>query len=203
LDDAINQLILSRPDANVVTTDLTLVAGTRQSLPDNSFSLIDIYMNKGSDGSNGLPIYQVERQHLDYFSSWQTAVPQSIITEFAYDLRTPKTFWVSPPSDGTSIIEMDYSAMLNEFAKMSDDFDTILDMTIDLKDVFKGPIVNYMLYLLYSTDSSSGEDRAIAQRYEQAFYQSLSIEYKASIVHTPTNVETISGLSTTQAPAGA
>lgn len=194
LDDAINQLILSRPDAYVKTAVVNLVVGTRQSIPEDAYSLIDIYMNKGADGSNGAPILQVERKNLDYFSNWQQSVRATVIDEFAYDMRTPKTFWVSPPSDGTSRVEMDYSARPIAFANMPDDFDSVMLMEIPVDGVFKGPIISYMLYLLYSTDSSSEADRNVAARYEQSFYQALGIEYQAAAVAAPTLAETRTGV---------
>ena len=42
------------------------------------------------------------------------------------------------------------------------------------------PICYYMLYLLYSTDSTSQLDKSIAASYLQQFQQSLSLEYQAN-----------------------
>lgn len=198
LDDTLNQLLLARPDANVKTVDYMLKRGTRQSLPDDAYSLIDIYMNKDDDGKAGLPILQVERKNLDYFSNWQAAPAQKEIYEFSYDLRTPKSFWVSPPSDGTSVIEMDYSAKFDTFADSVYDFDFIMGTEVPVESVFKGPIISYMLYLLYSTDSSSAQDRQVAAAYERSFYQSLGLEYQANVAYRPTNEETETGVPTVQ-----
>jgi len=194
LDDAINQLILSRPDAHVVTATVVLVPGTRQTLPEDGLTLIDITANKTVAGVIGGPIFQVERQNLDYFSSWQTVTPGSLIEEFAYDIRHPRTFWVSPPSDGTASVEMDYSAKVPEYAKMADDFAVVMEMEIPVSPVFKGPLVYYMLYLLYSTDSSSANDRNVAAQYERSFYTSIGAEYQATLTVIPHNAPTQSGV---------
>ncbi len=191
LDDAINQVILSRPDAHVKTAIVQLVKGTRQSIPTEGYSLIDIYMNKipagGGTYDNGAPVFQVDREDLDYFTDWHSMPSDPTeISEFAYDSRSPRTYWVSPPVGNTTVhIEMDYSYGCPEYAKMTEEFEDIGALEIPMPDVFKNAIVAYVLFLLYSTDSTSVNDRQVAQRYEQIFYQALGLEYKASIIVMP------------------
>lgn len=190
LDDALNQLILSRPDSHVKTEVINLTEGTRQSLPTDGYNLINIYRNMGYiDGSSwteGAPILQVDRDELDLFSSWHESTADNIVEEFAYDKRTPKTFWVSTPAGSDAYVEIDYSyGMEVKYGSLTDDFSDILDLVIPIDELFKEPIVSYMLYLLFSTDSSSLNDRQIAQQYEQSFYQSLGIEYQASELAEP------------------
>lgn len=191
LDDAINQLILSRPDAHVKTSVVKLTKGTRQSIPADGYSLIDIYMNKTlvSPGvyDNGAPVFQVERKDLDYFSDWHSvSANPTEITEFTYDLRTPRTFFVSPPVGNNDVyVEMDYSYGADQFALMTSDWATTILLDIPVNDVYRGPLVSYILFLLYSTDSTSTYDRQIAQRYEASFYQSLGLEYKAAALVVP------------------
>lgn len=192
LDDSISKLILVRPDSHVKTAIHGLSQGTRQVLPSDGVVLIDIYMNKEDNGdgtwANGAPVLQVERKDLDYFSDWHNAgSTTSDIDEFAYDARSPKTFWVSPPPANADevFVEMDYATPLPPFSEMSDDFDTILEMDIDMEDTFKSALIAYMLYLCYSTDSGSANDMAIAAQYEQSFYQGLGIEYEASLMVQP------------------
>lgn len=204
LDDAINQLILLRPDAHVKTEVVKLQQGTRQSIPAAGYALIDIYMNKtpvdvpNGVFDNGAPVLQVERKDLDYFSSWHTIDKNPTeIEEFAYDMRTPRTFWVSPAIGANDVyVEMDYSYGSIEYAKQLDamTFDEVCGLTLEVEDVFKAPLISYMLYLLYSTDSSSVIDKDIAQRYEQSFYQALGLEYQSSVVVMPKIELTNSGV---------
>jgi len=191
LDDAILKLILVRPDANVKTAIVGLAAGTRQEIPADGYSLIDIYMNKDGvspNWTNGAPILQVERKDLDYFSNWHvTGSTVTDIDEFAYDARSPRTFWVSPPPAmaDTVYVEMDYSFGVPPFSRMAETFDDILDMEVPIEDIFRSALVLYMLYLCFSTDSSAMNDMTIAAQYEQSFYQSLGIEYQASLLVQP------------------
>lgn len=198
LDDAINQLILSRPDANVIHSIVQLIPGTQQSIPDDGYTLIDIYMNKkaiiNDDNTIGFlnyrPVYQVERKDLDYFDNWQAhfnAPGVDYINEFAFDLRSPDIFWVAPAVGSTPVyVAMDYSGGIEKYGDMIDiPLSTIEQMEIPIKEVFKGPIIDYFLYILYSTDSTSVVDREVSAAYQAAFYQALGLEYNASTVSSP------------------
>lgn len=194
LDDALLQLVLARPDSHIKTAVVQLDSGTRQTLPAEAFSLIDIYRNKGTAGyTDGSPIWQVNRKDLDYFADWHATptVAPTEVTEFSYDVKSPKTYWVSPaPVAGTNIfVEMDYSYAFTTYAGMA--WNTALTQVIDCDDVFLGPIVSYMLYLLYNTDAASQYDKSTAEQYKQTFYNQLGLEYKASVITTPVPGDTI------------
>ena len=191
LDDAISQVILSRPDANVKTSTVTLKQGTRQTIPADGYSLIEIYANvldvSEEKVTFGRPIYQIARKDIDYFRDWHNddSIPGEII-EFSYDRRSPKTYWVWPPVGRSQVrVQMDYSFGVAPFGDIDQEEDAIFSLEIPLDEMYRTPIVNYILYLLYSTDSSSQLDRQLAQKYEQSFYQSLGIEYSASLKAMP------------------
>ena len=203
IDDALNQLVLIRPDCHVKTSIVKLEKGTRQTIPSDGCSLIEIYMNKKkiedteTDSftyENYYPIAHVERTDLDYFSNWQTysssSVTKDYITEFAYEQKSPRTFWVCPyVGDKDVYVEMDYSYAFPSIAAIPADMDgtwkSTENYTIDLHDTWMGPICDYVLYLLYSTDSTSAVDRQVAQSYLQSFYQSVGTEYQSTSTVAP------------------
>jgi bcep22gp58 len=197
LDDAINQLIAVRPDSYVTIEPVKLKPGNRQDIPDDAYCLVDIYSNavKNPDGSftYGPPIYQVERKDMDYYSNWykNTFSNTGIVMEFMYDRKTPRTFFVYPavPSGRDVFVEMAVSKQAPEFSSLTDDFDVVMEMDMPVTGVFKTPLINYMLYLVYNTDSTSANDRQMAATYEQSFYRGLGQEYNASIVAMPKIVE--------------
>ena len=194
--DALNQLVLLRPDCHVKTDIIKLNTGTRQRLPSNGCALIDIYMNKKAvitdEGDtvfhDSYPITRVDRIELDYSSAWHTwfKSDKKYVTEFAYDTKSPDTFWVTPPVEDSSVyVEVDYSYPFYDILSI-DDVQEIRDYEIDLPDIWMGPICNYVLHLLYSVDSTSQLDRQIAQSYLQSFYQSINLEYESSNRVSPT-----------------
>lgn len=189
LDDAINKLIMMRPDVWVKTDVVKLNPGIRQTIPDDAYALIDIYCNATKEEDNtftfGEPVFQVERRDLDYFSDWRRTTPSDVVYEFVYDRKTPRQFFVNPPvaKDKDVYVEMAYSAPYVSFAEMDDD--VAMQQDLQLMGNYRGPIVDYMLYLAYSTDSTSANDRQIAQQCVQSFYQSLGQEYNASVIAMP------------------
>lgn len=198
LDDAVRQLILSRPDAHVAHEVVRLSQGTQQTIPSEGYTLIDIYMNKKAvvdeqgvtTYQNYRPVWQVERKDLDYFDNWQDPDFAGVdyINEFAYDVRSPRVFWVVPFVGTTPVyVEMDYSYGVPQYGTMdSIAVEDIMDMEIpDIVDTFLNPIVSYMLSLLYSTDSTSMVDREVAQRYEASFYNALGLEFNAVEIVKP------------------
>lgn len=188
LDDALNQLVLVRPDAHVKVSSVQLATGTRQTVPADCLALIDIYRNKGALGTtDGAPIWQVNRKDLDYFADWHTAptVAPTEITEYSYDPKYPDIYWVSPAVAATPniFVEMAYSYPFTSYAAQG--WATAIGQTIPCHETFKGPICSYMLYLLYSTDSSSELDKTVAESYRVDFYNALGIEIKASTAAAP------------------
>lgn len=203
IDDALNQLVLLRPDCHVKTAVVKLNKGTRQTLPEDGCTLIEIYMNKKkeinpSSGEeeffNYYPITHVERNDLDFFSNWQSysnaATSKDYITEFSYEKKSPKVYWVSPYVGEKDVyVEMDYSYTFPRVGDMlPDDTGSYIEAEqteIDLQDIWLGPLCNYVLYNLYNVDSTSQLDRQIAQSYLQAFYQSVSLEDSSASAVVP------------------
>ena len=198
IDDALSIIVMIRPDAHVKTEIVKLEPGTRQSLPKDGIALIEIYMNKKAildNGgeitgySNSYPIAHVEREDLDYFSNWQSGVgiaSKDHIDEFAYELKSPRTFWVNPyvSEEEPVYVEMDYSYAFPKIGDIPLDADstytTAENTEIDIPDTFMAPICYYVLYLLYSTDSTSQIDKSISASYLQQFQQALSLEYQSN-----------------------
>lgn len=193
LDDAILQTILVRPDAHEKRETLQLKPGPRQELPAGAYALIDVYNNKmpisGFDEAlDGKPIYQVARKDLDYYNNWYVnESTRTEVDEFAFDIRSPKKFWVNPPVPmGRDVyVEVGYSYEHLKYSTLETDYDSVLLLELDISEEFRTAIINYMLYLLYSTDSTSELDRQIAQDYLNAFYQTLGVISKATLDGAP------------------
>lgn len=208
LDDAIMQVVLVRPDSHEKRVVVPLAKGARQSLPDDAITLIDVYANAQPlpDGTHadGKPILQVSRKDLDYFSNWYSDLATGAdITEFAYDQRFPNKFWVNPPvGDLPTYAELGYSFEVPSYADAltsEDLFMQVLDMEIPISNRFRTALVSYMLYLLYSTDSTSQADRQVAASYLSAFNTELTQGYAAELSVIPrVKAETLGGTEVRQ-----
>ena len=197
LDDALLQLILARPDANEKRDVVKLSPGARQTLPDEAYTLIDVYLNKVylkdiNTFLDGKPIYQVARKDLDYFNNWYSVSGNTEeINEFAYDIRTPKSYWVNPPVTNSPdvYVELGYSFGVPAFADTEDTYAVTLEKTVPVSEEFRNALVNYMLYLCYSVDSTSQYDRAVADKYLQLFVQMLQLDNKTSLTSSNRIIE--------------
>lgn len=194
LDDALMQLVMVRPDANSKVVVVQLVPGTKQTFPAEMLTLIDVYRNRGQDGTtDGPPIWEVNRKDLDYFMNWHTppAVDPTAITEYAYDPKTSKLFWVSPsPGVVTPIyIELAYSYAFAPFAAQG--WTTAVTQDIPCDESFSGAVAAYILYRLYSTDTASKTDKVMADAYKAEFYNQAGVEAKASSTMTPVVGDTV------------
>jgi hypothetical protein len=193
LDDAILAIITYRPDSHEKRVVVQLKPGARQRIPDDGFTLIDVYANMdgiNEDGSyvDGKPVFQVSRKDLDYLSNWYHDVQlRNYVDEFAYDIRTPRDFWVNPPVSNlaTVRVEIGYSYKHSSFGDLVGvPFSDIQDMPIELSDEFRNALVNYVLYKVFSVDVTADRDISIAQQYLQAFESLLSNSFSSELATT-------------------
>lgn len=91
--------VLLRPEVNPDTRVVDAVAGTRQSIPDDAYVLLDVVRNIGSDGTTpGRVVTPAERSALDQTDpNWHSADNADDETiNWIYDIRNRKTFYVYP-----------------------------------------------------------------------------------------------------------
>jgi hypothetical protein len=182
LNSAQRQVALVRPDASSEISNLTLVAGTKQSLPSTARRLLDITRNMGSDGSTpGKPVRAIEEVSLDlYRPGWHSETGKTAIKNFAYKEETPRDFYVYPPVHATTTVIVEARLAVNP-AEITD----VDNDAISLDDVYEGPLRNWMMHLAYSKETDSIESRTLAARHEQSFYNSLGIKTKVDVGFSP------------------
>lgn len=118
LNDGQRQIVLLKWDAYTECESVQLDPGTKQSIPSQGLSLIDVIRNMGSDGSTpGKPVMVLPKRVLDYqHQSWHYTDEQDEIEYFCFDDRSPRRFFVFPPSDGTTYVELVYSSSPTDVA---------------------------------------------------------------------------------------
>lgn len=180
-NSAVLQLALVRPDSTSKTASVLLSSGTKQSIPTDGLSLIDIPRNMGTDGNTpGNAILKADRAQLDtYNRSWHTDAASATVKNYTYDERSPKVFYVYPKNDGTGYVEMAYSAAPARVASAD-----IATTDIPVPDVYYGSLKDWMLREAYQVEVSLvSEERA--RRYERSFYQSLGLKYQTDRATSP------------------
>lgn len=180
LNDGQREIVLLKPDSYAQNESVALVAGTKQSIPATGIALIDVVRNMGTGGSTpGRAIRLIQRKILDeQLPDWHTETAAAIIKHFTFDDRDPKRYYVYPPSDGTTKIEVVYS---------SAPADVTVSDPITLDDIYSNALLDYVLYRAYQKDADyAANDARVAAAY-QAFQNSLGLRDQREKVDDPYN----------------
>jgi hypothetical protein len=172
LNDGQREIVLAKPNACVRNTEMPLVLGTKQQIPNDGINLIEITRNKG-----GNAIRITSREILDaQIPNWHSqANAAATVKHYTYNPNDPKTFYVFPASPGGNIIEVVYSA---------NPADCALNGTINLDDIYKSALINYIAFRAYSKDTEYAENMQLATDYYNKFASVIGIK---TAVDTATN----------------
>ena len=179
LNDGQREVLVFKPNANVVNTSIQLASGTKQSLPADGIQLIDVPRNMGSDGATpGKAIRIAMREILDAQSpDWHTETPSATTKHYMYTPLDPKHFYVYPPSNGAGQVELIYAAVPAKVA-------TIANM-ISLDDIYSNVLVDYILYRAYSKDSDYAANPQRAAASQAAYTAALTGKAQAEVIVNP------------------
>jgi hypothetical protein len=164
LNDGQREIVLIKPNACVKNQALPLVAGTKQSLPDDSLSLIDVTRNLGVNGTTPGPAIRVcSREILDaQLPNWHTLAGNATVKHYMYNPMDVKHFYVYPPqpATGTAQVELIYAYSPADIA---------IGAAISVDDIYATALVNYVLFRAYSKDTEYAANASLASAYYQAF----------------------------------
>ncbi len=187
LNDGQREIVKYKPDANPVGDVQQLVAGTRQTLPAGSVSLIDVPRNMGTDGATpGPAIIEMPRQVLDTtLPNWHTAIPSAVVQFYCFDERDPKAFWVFPPQPATGQGHVQQLRADNPADCTLNGVDgETEDSALSIADEYANDLFNFIMdrALGKETDEASA---ARALPYRQKYMQSLGIKEAAEMKTEP------------------
>ena len=117
VNDAQREIALFKPDASAQNETITLVAGTKQSIPSNGNRLLGVVrnMSAASGGTGSRSIRLVEREVLDAQTpTWHDpassgdAAHSAVVKHYVYDDSNPRNFYVYPGVAGDAYVEIIY-----------------------------------------------------------------------------------------------
>jgi hypothetical protein len=168
LSDGQRTVVATQPRSSSKLVNVSLVAGTRQTLPSDAFQLLTCVRNMGASGTTpGKALQRVDRSLMDtQYPTWpqdtQTAAPYL----WMYDLADPTAFHVYPPNNGTAKVEVLYAQLPTELVATSD------LLTVD--DIYLTPLFDYVMYRAHSKDSDYAGGQQLASVYLGSFTAFLS-----------------------------
>jgi len=164
------------PQANPVIESVQLSAGVKQTLPTGGIAFINVLRNMGTDGETpGRAITLTSLQALAVFApNWSSETEVASIYNAMPDLKDPTTYHVSPPSDGTGYVELEYAKTPTPIDY--DDEGSWKDSYLTIKENYYNALVNYILYRALSQDSGIQGTRQRALDAYGAFYRDLGLQ---------------------------
>ena len=185
LNDAQREVILYRPDAAVTNAPVTLVAGSRQSLPSGGTKLVEVVRN--SAGTKRA-VRMVNREILDaQLPGWHAQTGVTEVLHYMYDPREPRVFYVYPPAAASGAsVEVTYASVPADIAEPADGaLYTAVSGNIGVPDIYGNAVQDYVLYRAYTKDSEYAGNAARAQAHYAAFANALGVEIKATVAVAP------------------
>lgn len=180
LNDGQREVGVFRPDALVRTENMTLAAGTRQSLPAGSAKLIEISRNNSASSKRS--VRMVDRRILDaQVPGWHSLTQAAEILHFTFDPREPTVFHVYPPATNTAVLEVTYMGTPTAIAEPPDgSLYSAVTGDIGVPDIYANALGDYILYRAYTKDADYAGNAARATAHFQAFKDALSVEASAT-----------------------
>lgn len=187
INDAQKLIALTRPDASVSTGPVTLSAGTKQSIPNGGFRLLDVIRNLGADGvTGGRAIRIVDREVMDSQDPfWHSSMASGVIKHFIYDNRNPMVYYVYPPAQAGTKIEIMYSVAPAEIVYNVATPSVALNTVLTVSSIYLESVLNYLMYRAYSKDAEFSQNPQLAAGYLQTVYSMLGIKTQKDVAFSP------------------
>lgn len=180
VNDGQREIATYKPNAFVKNESKQLVTGTKQTLPADGVSLIDVVRNMGTNGSTpGNAIRAVSREILDsQIPGWHASTAAATVKHFIYNPLDPKTFYVYPPQPNAAQNQV-------EMVYVASPTDATLNSTITLDDIYLSALVNYVLFRAYSKDAEFAANVQLSQGYFAMFKGNLEGKVTAEAATNP------------------
>lgn len=185
LNDATREIAILKPNATAKTVVISMVSGTKQTIPTTAQALIQVTRNVvGVGNTPGRVITPIVREVLDaHMPGWHdaTKLPYgSIVKHVIDDPFDQNVFYVVPGNDGTGKIEAVVSSLPAEISVPTDPFDIDAYTTaVDVPDIYRNSVIDYVLYRAFSKDMNlaGAANRAVA--HYQQFTNALGVKSQA------------------------
>ena len=185
VNDAQREIALLKPDAAAVNDTITLIAGTKQSIPTGGNRLLKVVrnMSSASNGTGKRAVRLVDREVLDAQTpDWHDptvagdAAHTAVVKHYIYDESNPRNFYVYPGVSGTAYLEIIYSSNPAAVAQAGD---------LSIPDIFANAVLNYVLYMAYMKDAEYAGNQQRASSHFQLFTASVTGKGQIDAITNP------------------
>jgi len=179
-NEAMGAILNRHPQAFSRVSVMSLVAGTKQTIPEGGVSLLDVVRNMAADGVTPAgAIRRSDRQQLDDADpDWHTHKPKKAVRHYMHDDRMPTVFYVYPPVVADVKVELVDTMLPAEVAE--DDEDGEFDCRVEYTEA----VVNFICYRSLSKDADFANGQ-LASGYYAAFEAALGVKTQAQMAASP------------------
>lgn len=185
LNDGQREILMYRPDVFATSTTLTLVEGTKQTLPTTAAKLLDVVRNAASS-SNKRAVRVVNRQLLDsQVPDWHIATPSVNTAHYMYDPAVPKEFFVYPPATVLTQLDVVVAQYPSTITEPSSGTYTAVSGNIGVPDVLSNALTDYILFRAFTKDTEQVGNAARAQAHYALFTSALNTDLTGTTSAVP------------------
>lgn len=179
VNDAQRQIVVLQPNATNKVSTIQLAAGTRQSIPSDGWTLLNVIRYMGTNGTTpGRALRVVSQQIMDaYDPNWHAANPSLVPKSYIFDQQDQTVFYVYPPNTGRGYVQVNYSP---EPADLTNE-----NQAIVVRDIFETAILDYVLYRANSKDAEYAPGLALASGYLQTFMATMGVKSETETKNSP------------------
>lgn len=172
LNVAESAIVILRPSAYTKTVVVTLIAGTKQTIPSDGYTFLKPRRNMGVGGATpGRVITPITFDELDNIDKdWHTATENAVVRHTLFDPDDPRTYYVYPKQPGTPAqIEIVHGATPPAILDLDD--------PINLDDIYENALFYYVMFEAHSKDTTAARTSKAAA-YMSLFRAQLGIDPK-------------------------
>lgn len=179
INDAQRTIITAQPDATNKVTVMQLVAGTRQNIPSDGWTLLDLIRYMGTDGTKpGRAIRLTSKELLDaYNPEWHSSAKSVVPKHYIFDEQDQTVFYVYPPNTGSGWVQLNYSPIPTVLTNES--------QNLSVNDIFQTTVLDYVLYKACLKVAPYSPGPQIAQGYLQTFMAAIQVKYQSEAINSP------------------
>lgn len=172
LNDAILALLSVRPDASQVNAVVTLVPGTKQTVPVTHLRLLRVIRNMGVDGLTvGRAVLESDLETQDAIDpDWHAATAAVAVNEFLQHPDEPRVYYVNPPVHASTVVQVEasFSSIPTKMAAVGD--------TLPVDEVYAPALQEWILYQCLSVDSEDTPSHERAILHRKSFFELLGVK---------------------------
>lgn len=171
LNNACRLIATLRHDACVVTSTVSLQAGTLQYIPDGGQKFLGATRNMLAGGRSGIAVQlKTVADKNRIRPEWHTDPEEYEVLEVMPDEHDPLSYWNYPPVKAGTLLEIRYAAM-PEAVGEGDSF--------PLLDKYALPAKHWVLFEMFSRDTNSTSHAAKAEMNKNVCLQLLGLSTQA------------------------